>query len=115
MSVFTPVTREQLQDWLSGCDVGALADFAGIAAGVQNTNYFVTTDRGTWVLTLFETLGAAELDFYLGLMAHLARQGLPCPAPVADGAGRILRPLAGKPAVLVSRLTGQEVEAPGPA
>lgn len=115
MSVFTPVTREQLQDWLSGCDVGALADFAGIAAGVQNTNYFVTTDRGTWVLTLFETLGAAELDFYLGLMAHLARQGLPCPAPVADGAGAILRPLAGKPAVLVSRLTGQEVEAPGPA
>lgn len=108
MSVFTAVTREDLQDWLSACEVGSLVDFSGIAAGVQNTNYFVTTARGAWVLTLFETLDRDAAAFYLELMAHLAARGLPCPAPVADGEGWILRPLAGRPAVLVSRLRGQE-------
>ncbi|HET7775427.1 MAG TPA: homoserine kinase [Azospira sp.] len=115
MSVFTPVTREQLQDWLPGCAVGTLVDFAGIAAGVQNTNYFVTSTQGKWVLTLFETLAAEELGFYLGLMAHLAARGLPCPAPVAAADGAVLRPLAGRPAVLVSRLQGREVAVPGAA
>lgn len=108
MSVFTAVTKEALQDWLSACEVGQLVDFSGIAAGVQNTNYFVTTTRGSWVLTLFETLDRDTAAFYLELMAHLAARGLPCPAPVAAAGGALLRPLADRPAVLVSRLEGQE-------
>ncbi len=112
MSVFTHVTAEQLAAWLEAGQAGRLLGFAGIEAGVQNTNYRVSSDRGQWVLTLFETLGADELAFYLALMAHLAARGLPCPAPLADLAGRIQRPLANKPAALFTRLPGHEVVAP---
>jgi homoserine kinase type II len=115
VSVFTHVSREALEAWLPPCAVGDLEDFAGIAAGVQNSNFFVTTTRGSWVLTLFETLPEESLGFYLELMALLADQGLPCPRPVPSRAGESWRPLAGRPAALFSRLSGGEVAAPGPA
>lgn len=113
MSVYTAVGRDELAAWLAPFAVGELVDFAGIAAGLQNTNYFVTTADGEWVLTIFERLRTGELDFYLPLMAHLAARGVPCPNPRADGSGRLWRPLAGKPAALVSRLPGAMVETPG--
>ena len=113
MSVYTAVGRDELAAWLAPLAVGELVDFAGIAAGLQNTNYFVTTADGEWVLTIFERLRTGELDFYLPLMAHLAARGVPCPNPRADGRGRLWRPLAGKPAALVSRLPGAMVETPG--
>lgn len=115
MSVYTAVSRKELAAWLKPFAVGKLIDFAGIAAGVENSNYFVTSANGRWVLTLFERLAAAELDFYLGLMAHLADRGFPCPRPQADADGALWRPLAGKPAALVTRLEGHCVEAPGAA
>lgn len=115
MSVYTAVDRQDLAAWLHSFAVGDLLDFAGIAAGVENSNYFVTTTGGSWVLTLFERLPAAELDFYLGLMARLARQGFPCPQPQATAGGGLWQPLAGKPAALVSRLPGTAVEKPAPS
>jgi homoserine kinase type II len=115
MSVFTTVTPDDLRAWLRGYDVGELIDLQGIGAGIENTNYFVTTSGGRWVLTLFEKLTAAELPFYLELMAHLAREGLPSANPVADRAGRYLGSLKGKPAALVVRLDGRDVEVPTPA
>ena len=86
-----------------------------IAAGIENTNYFVTTSQGRYVLTLFERLAAAELPFYLGLMAHLARHGIPCPAPIADLGDCFLSSLNGKPAALVTRLEGNSIESPSAA
>ncbi|MEO6696511.1 MAG: phosphotransferase, partial [Gammaproteobacteria bacterium] len=103
MSVYTRIERHELEAFLRGHGVGALMDFAGISAGIENTNYFVTTDQGGYVLTLFETLNAAQLPYFLDLMAHLAEHGVPCAHPIADRQGHYLRTLKDKPAALVQR------------
>lgn len=112
MSVFTPITPDQLTAWLRQYSLGSLVSMAGIAEGVENTNYFVTTTHGRYVLTLFERIAAVELPFYLNLLAHLARHGIPCPAPIARLDNDYLGTLAGKPAVVVTRLDGACVETP---
>lgn len=112
MSVFTPVTHDQLSAWLRNYSIGTLLELDGIAAGVENSNFFVTTTHGRYVLTLFEKLTRAELPFYIHLMAHLARHGIPCPAPVADRDNEYLGTLNGKPAAIVSRLAGASLAEP---
>ena len=113
MSVYTPVSEAELGDWLRNYSVGSLKACEPIKAGIENTNYFVTTTQGRYVLTLFERLPADELPFYLDLMAHLARHGIPCPAPIADLSDKYLGSLQGKPAALVTRLPGRSLEEPG--
>jgi homoserine kinase type II len=112
MSVFTTVTPEQLSQWLRRYAIGELSDMQGIAAGIENTNYFVTTTGGRYVLTLFERLPQEELPFYLDLMSHLARHGIPCPAPIADRDNALFGVLNGKPAALVTRLSGAPILTP---
>ena len=112
MSVYTPVSEAQLSDWLRNYSVGSLSGCEPVESGIENTNYFVTTSQGRYVLTLFERLPAEELPFYLDLMAHLARHGIPCPAPIADLSDQYLQRLNGKPAALVTRLPGRSLYEP---
>lgn len=113
MSVYTKVGRDELATWLLPLGLGELIDHAGIAAGMQNSNYFVTTTSGRFVLTLFERIDLSALDFYLALQDTLAQRGIPCPQPLADGEGRYWRMLCDKPAALLTCLSGAALETPG--
>jgi homoserine kinase type II len=112
MAVFTEVSFEEAARFVEPLGVGTLSGLRGITAGIENTNYFVTTERGEYVLTLFERLTAEQLPFYLRLMQHLARKGIPVPEPRADVQGEILFTLKGKPAALVDKLSGGHQLAP---
>lgn len=112
MSVFTTVHEHQLTQFLTQFDCGRLVSFAGIAAGIENTNYFVTTDRYALVLTLFEHHQPDELHYFLDLMAYLAEHDIPTAHPMCSKSGSYLGELNGKPAALVRRLTGGSLEHP---
>ncbi len=114
MSVFTTVTDDEMRQWLKEYSVGELIKLSGIASGIENTNYCVTTSGGRYVLTLFEKLTAQQLPFYLNLMAYLAEHEVPSAHPVANRAGNYLGTLNGKPAALVAFLEGRDLESPTP-
>lgn len=114
MAVFTPVSQDELQEWLSCYDAGILLEMSPISSGIENTNYFVTTRNGQFVLTIFEKLSFGELPYYLRLMAHLAERHVPCPKPVVNKDGGLVTALCGKPASLVSRLSGASQMNPTP-
>ncbi|AEG92370.1 homoserine kinase [Ramlibacter tataouinensis] len=117
MAVFTEVPAEEASRLLAALRLGELVELRGIQGGIENTNYFVTSQqdgqRRDWVLTLFERLTHEQLPFYLHLMKHLALRGIPVPDPQSDGDGDILHTVCGKPAALVDRLRGASELAPG--
>ena len=115
MSVYTPVCNEDLQAFLRQYQAGELLQLDAIHDGIENTNYFVTTHQGDYVLTLFETADEPSIEFTLNCMAHFAQQGLPCASPLADRLGHYLNPLHQKPASLVPRLTGRSEARPNAA
>lgn len=114
MAVFTAVTLDDLQAWLEQFQLGKALAIDGIASGIENSNFFLTTERGTYVLTIFENLGFSHLPFYLQLMKHLAARGIPVPDPVANSAGALVVALHGKPAAIVSKLAGSSQMDPQP-
>jgi len=134
VAVFTEVGPEEAGALLRRLGLGELHSLRGIEGGIENTNYFASTDQGEYVLTLFERLSFAQLPYYLCLMKHLADAGLPVPAPAADPAQAptvadgthplevpadapcaLLHTVAGKPAAVVQRLSGRSELAPGVA
>lgn len=110
MAVFTQVAFDDAQRFIEPFEIGRLSTLEGITSGIENTNYFLTTDQGRFVLTLFERLTFEQLPFYLELMRHLAGRGIPVPAPQphrhGPGVGKILHRLNGRPAAIVDRLDG---------
>ena len=115
MAVYTDISDAELEAFLGGYDVGVALSFKGIAEGVQNSNFLLETDRERYFLTIYERqVRPGDLPFFLGFMQHLARHGFPSATPIADRAGRLLGELRGKPAAIVSFLTGLSVRRPGP-
>lgn len=112
MSVYTTIEQDELESFLRHYTLGSLVDFQGISAGIENTNYFVTTSQGRFVLTIFEQHDHNELPYFLDLMAHLAEHDVPSAHPEADDEKHYLRTLKDKPAALVMRLEGRSVEHP---
>src|SRR5580658_10760720 len=104
MAVFTAVTEPQLAEWMQHYDLGDVVEFRGIASGIENSNFFLTTTRGEYVLTIFEKLTATQLPFYLDLMRHLAHHAVPVPDPMPRRDGKLFGELNGKPAAIVTKL-----------
>jgi homoserine kinase type II len=114
MAVFTAVSLDDLTHWIEQFPLGKASAIKGIASGIENSNFFITTERGEFVLTIFENLSFEQLPFYLQLMRHLAERGVLVPAPVANAQGELVVPLHGKPAAIVSKLDGSSQMDPQP-
>lgn len=112
MAVYTEVPQDEARALMDKLQLGELRELRGIQGGIENTNYFATTERGEYVLTLFERLSFEQLPFYLYLMKHLAQRGIPVPDPAADPSGDILHTVCGKPAAVVDKLRGKSELAP---
>ena len=101
MAVYTDVSADELSAFLARYDIGALLSYKGIAEGVENSNFLVHTERGSYILTLYEKrVAASDLPFFLTLMGHLAARGINCPQPVQNRDGDALGSLAGRPAAI---------------
>lgn len=114
MAVYTEVSFDEAAAFLHSLNLGQLQSLKGAAGGIENTNYFVDTTEGQYVLTLFERLTFEQLPYYLHLMKHLAARGIPVPDPAPDAKGAILHRLKAKPAAVVNKLRGHHELAPTP-
>jgi homoserine kinase type II len=112
MSVFTRVTESDVSAWLTRFSVGTVRALQPISEGIENTNYFLTTTDGEFVLTLYERVPAEDLPFYLNFTAHLAKSGVAVPTPIADRTGGLFSILNGRPAALTQRIAGRPVMQP---
>jgi len=112
VAVYTQITRSQLDQFFSTYALGEVISFEGIQDGINNTNYFVETTQGSFVLTLFETLTVNELPHFMGLLSHLVKHKLSSPAHQSDRQGQVLRELNHKPAALFKRLSGIAITSP---
>jgi homoserine kinase type II len=116
MAVYTAVSDQDLALFLGNYDIGRAVSFKGIAEGVENSNYFLLTDQGPYILTLYEKRVTPEdLPYFLGLMEHLARRGLACPTPIHGRDGEVLRELCSRPAAITSFLSGVWPLRPAPS
>ena len=113
MAVYTDVSFEELDAFLAAYDLGEPHVFKGIAEGVSNSNYYLQTEKGAYILTLYEMrVEAVDLPFYLGLMEHLAHARIPCPTPVHMRDGAVTSLLNGRPAAILTFLDGVSLRRP---
>ena len=113
MSVYTTVKPAQLGEFLKRYDLGEQVSLRAIAAGITNTNYYLDTDAGEFVLTLYEHHSDDELDFILGLQQHLADKGVSCSSPVTDRRGGLYSTLNQRPAAIIHKVAGEVEPNPG--
>jgi homoserine kinase type II len=107
MAVYTEVSDEDLADFAAQYAIGAVLSCKGIAEGVENSNFMLVTETGPYILTLYEKrVRREDLPFFLTLMEHLSARGVDCPLPLQGTDGRALRELCGRPAAIVTFLSG---------
>ncbi|MBE04008.1 MAG: homoserine kinase [Gammaproteobacteria bacterium] len=113
MAVYTEISDSQLAEFLQDYEIGTAVSCKGIAEGVENSNFLLFTERGPYILTLYEKrVALGDLPFFLGLMEHLAAKNVPCPTPIHGLDGNVLRSLCGKPAAITSFLSGVSPTSP---
>lgn len=110
MSVYTPLTKDEMRQVVAAYPVGKLLSYHGITGGLTNTNYWLHVEKGVFILTLFESLSHEELFYYVSLMDFLSRSGFPAPSPILQKNGYALAQIKNKPALLVSFLEGEEID-----
>lgn len=116
MAVYTDVSADEIFTFVASYDIGNVTSFKGIAEGVENSNFLLTTDRGPYILTLYEKrVKAGDLPFFIGLMDHLSEKGIACPTPIHDRDGKALKELCGRPAAIISFLKGMSLRRTSPA
>jgi homoserine kinase type II len=113
MAVYTSVSEDELEAFLTAYDIGEASSFSGITEGVENTNFRLGTTKGEYILTLYEKrVNPGDLPFFIGLMEHLSQKGIACPVPVPDKSGKVLKTLNGRSAAIVSFLKGTSSNRP---
>ncbi|MDU0810074.1 MAG: homoserine kinase [Burkholderia sp.] len=112
MAVFTAISNSDLRKWMRSYILGDILEFRGVPSGTENSNFFLTTTCGEYILTIFENLVAEQLPFYLNLMRYLVEHGIPVPDPISRNDGTLFGKLYGKPATVVTKLAGEVVLAP---
>jgi len=110
MSVYTELTHNDIETILASYQLGPLESFEGIAAGIENSNFFINTASGRYVLTIFERLDAEELPYFMYLMKHLAANGLSCPDVMQRHDGSLLFTSHDKQGCIVSCLSGRTLD-----
>jgi homoserine kinase type II len=124
MAVYTTLEKEEIEQFIQPFGLGPLVSYEGVADGIENTNYFIRTDESAqlseeytepvceFVLTIFETLSAQELQFYVDFTTMLNLRGLPAPSPLTDANGVAMQTLHQKPALLIPKIDGQHPDHP---
>jgi homoserine kinase type II len=113
MAVYTDISDAELEVFLLRFDLGRPTAFKGIAEGVSNSNFLLETERGRFILTVYEArTREADLPFFLSLLAWLAARGFPCAPPMPARDGALFERIRGKPAAIVPFLPGLSVRRP---
>lgn len=112
MAVYTPLTDEQIADFIAQYDVGDFISATGIMQGVENTNYKIETSTGRYILTLYERrVDPADLPFFFAFTNHLVEHGVNGPKTLTGKDGSLTRLIAGRPVALISFLDGVDIAA----
>ena len=111
MAVYTQISIDELNVFLSKYNIDNINEFSGIKGGTSNSNYLLTADNKKFILTIFEERTNQEnLPFYFDLMNHLNAHDIKCPEVIRDKQGNFSNSIKQKHAVITSFLTGSSLE-----
>ena len=107
MAVYTKLSEKELKEFFSKYNLGELLNYKEIKEGIENTNYFIQTEKGKFILTLYEKrVEEKDLPFFISLMRNLFDKNFPSPEPIVNKNGNYISEILGKKAAVVSFLDG---------